>query len=226
MSYPSRGHSRGLSLVEDQLARFSLWGFNIKVFISGRGSLDYRLRENPDVREAITAVLEALDYHVQGCFHIPNSLCPTNHGSLGTMDERLSKALRGISNEISLLHKFLNAIRQASKEIQDRTAVEAFKIEDDEGNNADPFLLTFTNYISDRFPDGSDITRHRLASTMLQRHKKTLYRRFRYGKYHSQSRKMPLQASTVQSQVPPAAQPTIDNEPREQEEHQESTCAP
>ncbi|KAI1757960.1 hypothetical protein F4782DRAFT_536659 [Xylaria castorea] len=218
-------HSRELSLVEDQLARFSLWSSNIKVFSSGRGSLDYRIREAPDVRDAISAVLEALDYHIQGCLHILNSLGPTNHRSLATIDNRLSEALRGIANEISLLHKFLNTIRRASKETQGHGAVEAFKIEDDEGNDAEPFLLTlFTNHIRDRFPDASDIIRHRLASTMIQRRKRILYRRFRYSKYHARPRGVPFQSSTVQPQAPPAAGSTID-QPQEQGGHQVSTSA-
>ncbi|KAI0553244.1 hypothetical protein F4679DRAFT_532514 [Xylaria curta] len=218
-------HSRELSLVEDQLARFSLWSSNIKVSVSGRGSLDHRIREAPDVRDAIVAVLEALDYRIQGCLHVLNSLSPTNRRSLTTIDERLSEALQGIANEISLLHKFLNTIRRASKETQDRAALEAFKIEDDEGNDVEPFLLTlFTNHIRDRFPGASDIIQRRLASTMLQRRKRILYRRFRYGKYHIKPRGAPFQSSIVQPQAPPAAEPTT-GQPREHGRHRVSTNA-
>ncbi|KAI0183576.1 hypothetical protein EV127DRAFT_414010 [Xylaria flabelliformis] len=218
-------HYRELSLVEDQLARFSLWSSNIKVFVSGRGSLDHRIREAPDVRDAIVAVLEALDYRIQGCLHVLDSLSPTSHRTLSSIDERLSEALQGIANEISLLHKFLNTIRRASKETQDRGALEAFKIEDDEGNNVEPLLFTlFTNHVRDRFPDASDIIQHRLASTMLQRRKRILYRRFRYGKYHIQPRGTPFQPSIVQPQASPASGLTKD-QPREQSQHRVSTNA-
>jgi hypothetical protein len=63
-------HARELSLVEDQLARLSLWCSNISVFALGRGSLDHRLREAPDVQDAISGVLEALDYRLHGCVYI------------------------------------------------------------------------------------------------------------------------------------------------------------
>lgn len=58
-----------LSLVriEDQLARFSLWAANFRVFSTSRDSLDSRLRQAPDVKEAIIGLLQALDYHAQTC---------------------------------------------------------------------------------------------------------------------------------------------------------------
>lgn len=58
-----------LSLVriEDQLARFSLWAANLRVFSTSRDSLDSRLREAPDVKEAIIGLLQALDYHAKTC---------------------------------------------------------------------------------------------------------------------------------------------------------------
>lgn len=53
--------------IEDQLARFSLWAANLRVFSTGRDSLDSRLREAPDVKDAIIGLLEALDYHSKTC---------------------------------------------------------------------------------------------------------------------------------------------------------------
>lgn len=60
-------HARELSLTDDQLARFSVWAANIRVFAPSRGSLDYRLREAPDVQDAVIGLLEALNYRVQKC---------------------------------------------------------------------------------------------------------------------------------------------------------------
>ncbi len=53
--------SQELSLVDDQLARFSIWIANIGVFTPGRDSLDHRLRDAPDVQDAVIALLEALN---------------------------------------------------------------------------------------------------------------------------------------------------------------------
>lgn len=60
-------HSRELSLVEDQLARFSVWAGNMKVFGSMRQSLDHRLREAQDVRDTFDALLEAIKYRTENC---------------------------------------------------------------------------------------------------------------------------------------------------------------
>lgn len=51
--------------VEDQLARFQLWAANIRVFSTGRDSLDYRLREASDVKTPIVALLQALDFRIK-----------------------------------------------------------------------------------------------------------------------------------------------------------------
>lgn len=52
--------SRDLSLIEDQIARFSSWMTGIGVFAQGRASMDHRLREATDVRDITIGVLEAL----------------------------------------------------------------------------------------------------------------------------------------------------------------------
>jgi hypothetical protein len=60
-------HPRELSLVEDQLARFSIWTANIGVFAPGRASMDHRLREVPDIQDVVRGLLDALDDRIQNC---------------------------------------------------------------------------------------------------------------------------------------------------------------
>lgn len=60
-------HPRELSLVEDQLARFSVWTGNMRVFGSMRQSLDHRIREAQDVRDTFDALLEAIKYRTENC---------------------------------------------------------------------------------------------------------------------------------------------------------------
>lgn len=60
-------HPRGVSLVEDQFARFSLWTSSTGVFAPNRASMDHRLREAPDIQEVVAGLLEALDDHIQNC---------------------------------------------------------------------------------------------------------------------------------------------------------------
>lgn len=53
--------------VEDQVARFSVWAANLRVFSSKRDSLDSRLRESPDVQTAIIGLLQTLTYRATTC---------------------------------------------------------------------------------------------------------------------------------------------------------------
>lgn len=54
-------------ILEIQLGEFSLWTAFNGAFASGRESLDYGLRESPDLQDAIIGVMEALDYSVLHC---------------------------------------------------------------------------------------------------------------------------------------------------------------
>ncbi|KAM5364960.1 hypothetical protein ACJA88_012802 [Fusarium oxysporum] len=170
--------------VEDQLARFQLWTTNIRVFSTGRDSLDYRLRDVPDVQTPVIGLLQALDFRIKTCSRILDSILLTPERT--KIEEGLEKfvdSLDGVSSEITLLHKITNTIRRASKDTQNSRAAEGFKIRDDEGNDAGPFLQEiFANYIHDRFPGASEDIRKRLASSMVIRRKRLLYRRERYGK--------------------------------------------
>ncbi len=76
-------HPRELSMVESQLARFSVWAGNMKVFGPSRQSLDHRLREAPDVRTTFLLQLVTLPLHIQTCTSWHSRLCfgphPQNH---------------------------------------------------------------------------------------------------------------------------------------------------
>lgn len=115
--------------------------------------------------------------------NVLKSISPrTPEGPLESVDEALSKAIRGLAGDISLLHKLSNAIRRASKDSNNAKAAKAFQIRDDEGNDAEPFLQgLFAKNIRDLFPDASEDICQRLARTMVLRRKRILYRRSRYG---------------------------------------------
>ena len=107
---------------------------------------------------------------------------------------KLNRAVRAIADEISLLHRLLNTIRRASKESQNLKAAKLFKILDDEGNDLEQMLREcFAHNIRDQFPGLSETIRARLASTMLLRRKRILYRRSRYGKAPIKPKKTTLQ---------------------------------
>ncbi|KAJ5491869.1 Peptidase S8/S53 subtilisin/kexin/sedolisin [Penicillium expansum] len=97
--------------------------------------------------------------------------------------ERLEKFLAAASKEIDLLNKLSNTVRKAGRESSNRKAAESYNIQDDEGNDVEPFLQTqFAKYIQDKFPGITAGMRDRLAATILIRRKRILYRRTRYGK--------------------------------------------
>lgn len=91
--------------------------------------------------------------------------------------------LTPISKDLSLLHRLSNTIRKASRKSQNLRAATNFKITDEEGNDVGLVFrdLFASQLIQMKFPDCSETIRDRLASAMLLRRKRILYRRSRYG---------------------------------------------
>lgn len=119
------------------------------------------------------------------------------------MDKKFDQALQEVANKIGLLHRFSNIIRRASKETHNLKAAKAFLIRDDEGNDAEPFLHgLFVQQIRDRFPGASENIQQRLASTMLLRRKRILYRRSRYGKNPFMFQETPAQPFVKRPDAP------------------------
>lgn len=115
---------------------------------------------------------------------------------LRTVDEILQTSIDKIADQISLLYKLSNTIRRASKEVQNSVAATSFRIRDEEGNDIEDFLRTsYTYYVRDRFPATDLDLQQRLASTMILRRKRILYRRSRYGNN-------PIRIDNTRSQQP------------------------
>ncbi|XXG96335.1 hypothetical protein Hte_002617 [Hypoxylon texense] len=220
-------HPRELSLVDDQLARFSAWTANMQVFSSGRASLDHRLREAPDVQDVVVGLLEAVAIRVRMC-----SRCLESMGSIESqkfdeplpkIDPKFDQSIRGIADEINMLHKFSNIIRRASKESQNHKAAESFRIRDDEGNDAEDLLTRlFAYYIRDRFPGVEEDICQRLAATMVLRRKRILYRRSRYGDTAIRPQQLPPQPQVTLSKVRPTV--AVPEQPQESKQPQATTA--
>lgn len=100
---------------------------------------------------------------------------------LSAPNKALERSFVDIATEIRHLNKISNIIRRASKEDHNSKAKD-FQIRDDEGNNVEQELLGhFRRHIRDRFPKISDTIQQRLASAMVLRRKRILYRRHRQG---------------------------------------------
>ncbi|KAL7940990.1 hypothetical protein V8C42DRAFT_201489 [Trichoderma barbatum] len=188
-------HPRELSMVEDQVARFSTWTSSIAVFAPGRATIDHRLRYTPEMREIAIGLLESLNYRIETCSDFLDA-----HGKRlevfvsGLPDEKLQRSIGDIGTEINHLNTMSNVIRRAGKETHILKAKD-FQIKDEEGNDIELLLLNFyKRYIGDRFPKISVIIQQRLAETMIIRRRRILYRRFR----HDTAIKLPI----ITPQVP------------------------
>ncbi|KAJ1327387.1 PR domain zinc finger protein 5 [Microdochium nivale] len=176
-------HARELSAVEDQLARFSLWSGNIRVFGSSRQSLDHRLREAPEVLDVVLAMLGALSQRLESYSSLLVDFKPyTDTSNFASIDYNLRKAHDDISGQVTLLHKLSNTIRRASKQTGNDKAAEYFVIRGDDGDDVESWLFdVFLSYLQDKFVDATEEICRRLAQSMLLRRKRILYRRTRYG---------------------------------------------
>ncbi|RSM12538.1 hypothetical protein CEP52_002366 [Fusarium oligoseptatum] len=128
-------HPREVSMVEDQLARFSSWATGIGVFAPRPASMDHRLRYASEVQSVVTGLLESLNYRVQTCSKALAQLAESSTTDApSTTNDRLAQSFLDIAAEISRLNKISNTIRRASKDTQVLKASN-FQIKDDDGEN-------------------------------------------------------------------------------------------
>jgi hypothetical protein len=182
---------RQQSAVDDQLGRFSIWVSNIGVFAPTRGSLDYRLREAPDIQRLVRRLLRTLNDYIQQYLSQLDYIHPlsdSTSGSPESMSDSLDPIVGGIAEEITLMHQLSNTIRKASRENQNVRAATSFKILDEDGNDIGPWFLDHfaLGIIQRRFPGCNEALQKRLAVAMLIRRKRILYRRSRYWKSSTQ----------------------------------------
>ncbi|PGG96607.1 hypothetical protein AJ80_09808 [Polytolypa hystricis UAMH7299] len=174
------------ALIENQRGRFSLWASNIGVFGPGRGSLDYRLREVDHVHRLVEGLLESLNGLVETCISHTISLQPPKDSSVSDdefadLKERYRHAVQKCSEEIRLLYQLSNSIRKASREAQTLRADSTYEIKDSEGKNIEEIIkFRFTQNLRDQFRHCSENLLERIATTMLLRRKRILYR-WRYA---------------------------------------------
>ncbi|KAJ4209546.1 hypothetical protein NW759_013402 [Fusarium solani] len=212
-------HPREVSMVEDQLARFSSWATSIGVFAPGSASMDHRLRYASEVQSVVTGLLESLNYRVQTCSKALAQLAESSTTDVSTTaNDRLGQSFLDIAAEITRLNKISNTIRRASKDTQVLKASN-FQIKDEEGENVEPLLLShFEHHIGDWFPGISETIRQRLARAMLLRRKRILYRRHRQGNTSIRSENTISQASVTLPDAQPAAVSSLQATPKEKDE--------
>ncbi|KAL2147416.1 hypothetical protein VTI28DRAFT_9315 [Corynascus sepedonium] len=149
--------------------------------------MDHRLREAPDVHDAVITLLESAHDSMQdGLSSLTAIVNGQNRDPVDTsasVYEELEPSLHSLASDITMLYRLSNTIRRASKESQDLKAAKTYLIRDDDGNDAEPLLQKFyEHYIRDKFPEITNGLSERLASSIVLRRKRILYRRSRYMK--------------------------------------------
>ena len=98
------------------------------------------------------------------------------------IEQKIMVALRTISENIEQLQRLSNAIRRSGVERQNLKAIDHV-LKDDDGKNVDGYDLAaaFKEYASNLFahmhPEASKTLQERIASSILERRKRFLYRR-------------------------------------------------
>ena len=93
----------------------------------------------------------------------------------------MKQALTAVAEDISILHKLSNTIRTASAESHNLKAATNFEIRDADGNNLGQLFkdVFAASLLKREFPDADERIRARLASAMLLRRRRILYRKSR-----------------------------------------------
>ncbi|KAF4968624.1 hypothetical protein FSARC_3999 [Fusarium sarcochroum] len=175
------------SSIEDQIARFSIWTFNMAVFAKSKLSLDHRLRWTPQVRDLVTGLLGVLGDYIQQLLllleRLEDSEFPVPDRNQFLDEGNFEPVLSTIANELTLLNELSNTIRKASRKAQDEKALREFAMNPEDRETFEAALQkTWTDNLLDRFPNCSSlIILERLAKAMVLRRKKILYRRSRFS---------------------------------------------
>lgn len=224
---------------ENQLGRFKIWAGTIGVFAAGRASTDARLRNDEDVKEmmidillrlrrAIDAFLKPVlveeDNDDQGSETTDSSddsegslvLSIGGESSVTTVESKIPTqhvaSLQDIDSTISRLYRLSAVIRKPTS-LQENTRVASFIEKAEDGPDASEFEFHVRWQIRFRLPDASDAIVDRLASAVLFRRRKLLYRE-RHQQKLSQGLQSAFQDEIQLPTMPAAAQRSSGHTPR------------
>ncbi|KAH7125707.1 hypothetical protein B0J11DRAFT_312300 [Dendryphion nanum] len=189
-----------VALIQNQTGRFNIWTSNIGVFAPLRLSMDYRLRDAPEIHSLVLKLLHSLRGNLG---HLISTLAQSLHGKATDHESHLLEstvplddsntalsstdtvktAIEAVSSNLARLNRLSNAIHRAGTDSRNTKALK-FKWRDEEGNDIGPaweqhFALELCKR---KYPHCSDIIQERLAAAMLTRRKRLLYRQSRRKK--------------------------------------------
>ncbi|KAF4990524.1 hypothetical protein FGRMN_8424 [Fusarium graminum] len=184
------------TIMDDQLARFSLWTSNMDVYGPPNISLDYRLRFSPTAADIIHQLLDII------CDTLLSSRTADDDesGSESETDpteENILNITETIGGTVTRLFRLSNAVRKSAKANRARK-IEMYK-GDEAANKAIEELRLYTKcYIEFRFPEAPQALRSALVEANAQRLRRLYYQ-------HSHRRRIDLSIQNP-STTPPVVQ--------------------
>ncbi|PHH77789.1 hypothetical protein CDD82_3356 [Ophiocordyceps australis] len=188
------------TIMDDQLARFTLWASNMDVYGPANVSLDYRLRFSPTVVEIIHQLLDVIcdaltslksindtpqtpsrkrqrisGGNLQATWRADDDASESDSEE-DQANKNISKITDTIGGTVTRLFRLSNAVRKSAKANRARK-IERYK-GDEETNNAIAELRLYTDcYIRYRFPMASDPLRLALVEANALRLRRLCYQR-------------------------------------------------
>ncbi|KAL4964644.1 ankyrin repeat domain-containing protein [Aspergillus stella-maris] len=169
------------TIMDDQLARFSLWASNMDVYGSPNVSLDYRLRFSPIAADIIHQLLDViydtlLSYGNSGATRRADDDTSDSESDIDPAEENVLKITETIGGTLTRLFRLSNAVRKSAKANRARK-IETYR-DDEEANKAIDELRLYTRcYIKFRFPETPEVLRSALVEANALRLRRLFYQR-------------------------------------------------
>ncbi|UKZ79329.1 hypothetical protein TrVFT333_007079 [Trichoderma virens FT-333] len=214
------------TIMDDQLARFTLWASNMDVYGPLNVSLDYRLRFSPTVVEIIHQLLDVIcdaltslkpindppkspsrkrqrisEYSNSKVARRDDDDASDSDSYVDQAEENISKITDTIGGTVSRLFRLSNAVRKSAKANRARK-FERYR-DDEEASNAIAEIRLYTEcYIRFRFPMAPDSLRSALVEANALRLRRLYYQR-------SHRRRIDLSVQNPQTNPPVVQLPKI-----------------
>ncbi|ETR97405.1 hypothetical protein M419DRAFT_65740, partial [Trichoderma reesei RUT C-30] len=137
------------TIMDDQLARFTLWASNMDVFGPLNVSLDYRLRFSPTVVDIIHQLLDVICDTLASLYSEPKLTrkddddASDSDSDVDEAEENISKITETIGGTVSRLFRLSNAVRKSAKANRARK-LEKYR-DDEEANKAVAEMCLYTD---------------------------------------------------------------------------------
>ncbi|KAJ5100696.1 hypothetical protein N7456_006748 [Penicillium angulare] len=164
------------TILDDQLARFSLWASNMDVYGPPNVSLDYRLRFSPDAVDIIHQLLDVIYDTLLSFTTRAGDDTSDSESDVDPIEENILKITETIGGTLTRLFRLSNAVRKSAKANRARK-IERYR-NDEEANKVIDELRLYTQcYIEFRFPEAPQALRSALVEANALRLRRLYYQR-------------------------------------------------